>query len=176
MKRLLHLILLVLFVVTAHAQSANGLGSDNGGYVTRDNRFCQFIVQDGVLYLTNGSSDLYQAVLVRYPANHPAQTFTIPDGVRTIARGAFQGCKYLTEVSIPSSVWVIGDNAFENSSIQSFTTYESTYTAKVNTQNTDEAAKEMARYNVRGQKLSAPEPGVNIVEMSDHTTQKQLVR
>ena len=34
----------------------------------------------------------------------------------------------------------------------------------------------VARYNMQGQKINAPQPGINIVKYSDGTTQKILVK
>lgn len=38
----------------------------------------------------------------------------VPSGVQKIARKAFAGCEYITDVIIPSSTWYIGDYAFED--------------------------------------------------------------
>jgi hypothetical protein len=39
--------------------------------------------------------------------------YTIPDGIKQIAGGAFAGCSGLTSITIPNSVTSIGDDAFE---------------------------------------------------------------
>lgn len=39
-----------------------------------------------------------------------------------------------------------------------------------------DAASESARYNVAGQRLSEPQPGINIVRFSDGTARKELVK
>ena len=40
-------------------------------------------------------------------------SYAIPEGIETIAYGAFDGCEGLTEIIIPGSVREIGDNAFK---------------------------------------------------------------
>jgi len=40
--------------------------------------------------------------------------YTIPDGIQTIAKGAFQSCTKMTSILIPNSVTSIGENAFYN--------------------------------------------------------------
>ena len=45
-------------------------------------------------------------------ANASGTTYTLPDSVTTIGRGAFYGCSSLTSVTIPDSVTTIGDYAF----------------------------------------------------------------
>lgn len=45
------------------------------------------------------------------------ESITIPDGITTIPRGCFYGCKNLKEVVLPDSIEVIGNAAFYNSGI-----------------------------------------------------------
>ena len=62
--------------------------------------------------------------------------------------------------------------------LQSFTT--GTDTTPIGGIRVDESADggvhEVARYNMRGQRISVPEPGINIVRMSDGTTKKVVVK
>lgn len=51
-------------------------------------------------------------VLVKVPQTKNITNYTVPDGVETIAKGAFQGNKYIQTIRIPTSVYYIGDNAF----------------------------------------------------------------
>lgn len=39
---------------------------------------------------------------------------TIPEGIETISRNAFEGCRALTEVKLPKSIKEIGEEAFAN--------------------------------------------------------------
>ena len=47
--------------------------------------------------------------------NCPMESFTIPDGVKTIGGSAFRYCSGLTSMNIPASVTSIGENAFQYS-------------------------------------------------------------
>ena len=53
---------------------------------------------DGVLYIFVGSSP---SVLVKYPMQDPRESFTIPNTVSRISKGAFKGCRNLKEIIIP---------------------------------------------------------------------------
>lgn len=50
---------------------------------------------------------------VHMPASYSGE-YEVPIGTRTIADGAFAGCKELTKVTIPASVTFIGYHAFKN--------------------------------------------------------------
>ena len=52
-----------------------------------------------------------QAVLIQYPGGR-AGSYTVPNGVGTIADGAFLDCRRLTSVTIPNSVFSIEGFAF----------------------------------------------------------------
>ena len=83
----------------------------NGKYASEDGR-C--LIVDGTL------NSFAPAGLTEY---------TIPDGVATIGRSAFEGCSSLTSVTIPDSVTTIGNFAFENcSSLTSVTIGDSVTT------------------------------------------------
>lgn len=51
-------------------------------------------------------------ILTRFPADHPAKVFTIPDGVNEIESDAFSDCAGLTMLTFPESVTYVGDHAF----------------------------------------------------------------
>ncbi len=72
--------------------------------ISPDNPVYQSI--DGVLLSKDGTT------LIRYPAAHEGESYTIPKGVTTINSGAFAVCNNLTTLSIPESVTTIGDEAF----------------------------------------------------------------
>ncbi len=61
---------------------------------------------DGVLY-TKGMK-----ILCAYPSNKAGEEYTIPDGVTTIATGAFAYPQHLKTLNIPESIELIDENAF----------------------------------------------------------------
>ncbi|MBQ7323312.1 MAG: leucine-rich repeat domain-containing protein, partial [Clostridia bacterium] len=63
---------------------------------------------DGNLYTKDGET------LIQYAIGKIATKFTIPDGVTSIGRGAFENCDNLTSIVIGNSVTSIGLSAFEN--------------------------------------------------------------
>lgn len=68
-------------------------------------------IHDGVQYsMENGAKKKY--TLDRFPPNHPAEEFSIPDGVDEIGDDAFKGCRNLKQLIIPASVRYIGEAAF----------------------------------------------------------------
>lgn len=60
---------------------------------------------DGALYDFSGE------ILITCPPGRSG-TFTIPEGVKYVAEGAFANCRFLTTIVIPSSVTDIGAEAF----------------------------------------------------------------
>ena len=62
---------------------------------------------DGVLF------NKTQTTLVQYPAGTAATSYTIPDSVTSIGKGAFEFGTHLTSVTIPDGVTRIGDGTFE---------------------------------------------------------------
>ena len=64
---------------------------------------------DGILFNKDKTK------LLHYPAGKRENTYTIPDGVTDIEKGAFSYCYYaLTQVTLPNSVTNIGDEAFSD--------------------------------------------------------------
>ena len=61
---------------------------------------------DGVLFDATGE------VLIRYPKQRQDIKYTIPDGVKTIYRRAFEDCSYLEHVDFPESLECIREEAF----------------------------------------------------------------
>ena len=114
-------------------------------------------------------------------------TFYDLDGCETICSGAFQAQTHLT-VYIPSSVKYIAPDAIISRSAYSNQTVtnkfggiqdgciEAPASGAVNAPSSDPNATEVARYNIQGVRLSEPTDGVNIVQMSDGTAQKVLVK
>jgi hypothetical protein len=71
----------------------------------------KFCAIDGVLY----SKD--KTVLISYPMARPGSTFTIPQGVRSIAPSAFEYRTNVAEVIFPAGMTEIGEDAFRCSSL-----------------------------------------------------------
>ena len=61
---------------------------------------------DGVLF------NKHQDRLIIFPVNHSSNEYTVPEGVKTIAPYAFVNSKKLKSVSLPSSMSIIGQDAF----------------------------------------------------------------
>ncbi len=68
---------------------------------------------DGVLYNAD------QTTLLIYPCGRRDNSFTVPEGVETIALYAFDSCQYLEEIRLPDSLREIHDYAFLNSGLTS---------------------------------------------------------
>jgi hypothetical protein len=62
--------------------------------------------RDGVLF------DKAQLILLRYPMGRLASWYRVPNGVKQVWRGAFEGCTNLTTLYTPWDLWIIGDQAF----------------------------------------------------------------
>ena len=56
---------------------------------------------------------LFKIVTLVKPLQPENAYITIPDGVTSIGRFAFQDCSKLARITIPNSVTSIGDNAFQ---------------------------------------------------------------
>lgn len=80
--------------------------------ITIDETNQHFCVEDGVLY-SKDKTTLFQYLNGKRDAGYRGASFTVPDGVETIADSAFYGCDVLDgSITIPDSVKTIGDNAF----------------------------------------------------------------
>ena len=64
-------------------------------------------------YSYDGKYIVEQNILIRADSNVCTGEIVIPDGIRYIAGGAFQGCYYMTAVIIPDGVTGCGESAFE---------------------------------------------------------------
>ena len=62
------------------------------------------------------TSPVFNEHVFAYMPQNYSGAYTIPDGIKTIAGGAFWGCKSLTSVTIPNSVTSIGNAAFSECS------------------------------------------------------------
>lgn len=64
---------------------------------------------DGILYYENLAGDIW---LAAYPAARTGTNYAVQPSITRIMNGAFAGAIYLEEVSIPESVWYLGDDIF----------------------------------------------------------------
>lgn len=156
-----------------------------------------FEIKEGIITVdflsqqrTYSSTGLYSAdgkVLVAAITNNGFARFYVLDGCETICSGAFQGMTS-TSVYIPSSVKYIAPDALVSiaaygnpqslnrfAGIQDGCTEDRSSTATRSLQ-TDPNATEVSRYNLQGMKLDSPESGINILQKSDGTTEKIMVR
>ena len=65
-------------------------------------------------HAVNGVLFYRETVLADYPAGKPESGYTVPSGVKSIAIGAFDGCRALEHLTIPEGVTSIGSGAFSN--------------------------------------------------------------
>ena len=134
---------------------------------------------DGVLYLI---SDDIPIVLVKYPPMNPREEFEVPSSVRRISNNAFQGTKFLKTLKIHNTVsdgrflkLVIGESAFNDSSIENFEVIENNEeTVSHISKKTTEDRTEEGRYDLSGRKVEAGDDGVQIVVYNDKTAKKVL--
>ena len=75
-------------------------------YIKVDPENCHYCDIKGVLF------DKSMETLLFCPPCSGFEEYTVPDGVKTIAQGAFVGNKALKKINIPDSVETIGERAF----------------------------------------------------------------
>jgi hypothetical protein len=63
---------------------------------------------NGVLF------DKEEAELIVYPAGKAEYSYIIPDGTKSVGYGAFDSCTSLVSVTIPASISIIQDKAFQD--------------------------------------------------------------
>lgn len=76
--------------------------------ITVDSDNSAYCSENGVLY------NKAKTEIIRFPSKKADASFTIPNGVRKIADGAFEFCRNLTSITIPDGVESIGNNAFSD--------------------------------------------------------------
>lgn len=124
------IILLCIFIVVGIASYAQN-GINDRLYIFKYTN-CAFYCEDGVLFTKNRSDYTKSgSILIKYPQSKTSISYTIPDWVVTIAKGAFKGNDFIETINIPSSVEYIGDEAFDDcKSLKSIQMYESTSAAR----------------------------------------------
>ena len=124
-------------------------------------------------------------------------SMTIPSGVTVIGEGAFRGCSGLTSIYVyPENLPELESGIFSGCNAQNCTVYvpKGTYddykasefgyfenivefdATDIDKVTTSTDAKEVSRYSVNGQRLSAPAKGLNIVKYSDGSVKKIVVQ
>ena len=124
-------------------------------------------------------------------------SMTIPSGVTSIGNDAFYGCSGLTSIYVyPENLPELESGIFSGCNAQNCTVYvpKGTYDAYKSSEfgyfekivefdatgidkiTTSTDVKEVSRYSVNGQRLSAPAKGLNIVKYSDGSVKKIVVQ
>lgn len=177
----------ILFLLTLWVSVTLNLNAQNliteKGYIYSPNGF---VCYDGDIY----TADMKNLVRSCYPSirerekDHFGNIVKIPSGAEVIPSHLIyhtdgklinSGNNTSYCVLIPSSVKYIAVDAFLTPYIKFFS--EETNVASVRQiQTKDDNITEFSRYNLQGQKLDSPERGINIVQMSNHTSHKELVK
>ena len=124
-------------------------------------------------------------------------SLTIPSSVTSIGWSAFSGCSGLTSIYVyPEKVPILGTGVFSGCDAKNCMVYVPTGTyddywlsefgyfenivefdaTGIDKVTTSTDAKELSRYLVNGQRLSAPAKGLNIVKYSDGSVKKVAVQ
>ena len=172
MRKVLFLLLALMMSTPIKAQEIEKIDKFASGYIngTYMNKYKTI---DGVLYAV-GYEGTKDWILVRYPAGSRNTTYTVHENCRRIARGAFEGAACLREIYLPETVSFIGEDAFAGcTSLQGIYFGGNSPSAvrciEVNGSGND-AAEEVARYNLSGRPCSPNEKGIQIIVYSDFTT------
>ena len=124
-------------------------------------------------------------------------SLTIPSSVTEIGDYAFYGCSGLNSIYVyPENLPELGTDIFDGCNAQNCTVYvpKGTYddykesefgyfenivefdATDIDKATTSTDTKEVSRYSVNGQRLSAPSKGLNIVKYSDGSVKKVAVQ
>ena len=124
-------------------------------------------------------------------------SLSLPSGLTSIGDGAFYDCSGLTSIYVyAEKMPKLGTNMFDDCDAKKCTVYvpKGTYddywlsefgyfenivefeATGINNVITSNDAKELSRYSVNGQRLSAPTKGLNIVKYSDGSVKKVAVQ
>ena len=157
-----------------------------------------YIIDDEIeTYLSKGHPNIGVNCGIEYYLNDKKITsVVIPSTITELGKYAFQNCRDLTSVYVSWPVPLSASSAFSGADISKCTLYvpqgteqdywlspgwgdfgkivefDATGIDKVTTSND---AKELSRYSVNGQRLSAPAKGLNIVKYSDGSVKKVVV-
>ena len=184
MKRMMLILLLCyagheMALAQLETETDHPTGYVTGSYSVRS----PFQDIDGVLYSVckygNDQTMDFSWTLVKYPSNRIATTYTVDPRCQRIAKGAFEGARFLKTIIIPTSVSYIGDNAFDGcTSLENIFYSDSTNAVESvisNDNDGSEDQREVARYNLQGIRCTPSDKGVQIVVYSDYTTKTIIV-
>ena len=171
MKKILSIVCLLASFATIQAQdNIEKIADYPTGYIKGAYPY-YYGSQDGVLYVFLGSEP---TILVRFPANDPRESFTIPNSVTRIAKGAFKGSRNLKEVILPASVIYIGDDAFDDTEIESFVVAGNDITSHAPAKEA-QGDSPVRYYDMSGRPLAAPSEGITLAVEGEKAT-KLLTR
>ena len=157
-----------------------------------------YINGDFETYLTKGHPYIGVRCAIKYYLNDEEITsIVVPSSITTLGKYAFQGCSTLQSVYVSWPTPISAYDTFSDAKLGNCTLYvpqgteqdyfladgwgdfgniveyDPTGIDKVTTSND---AKELSRYSVNGQRLSAPAKGLNIVKYSDGSVKKVVVQ
>ena len=177
MKKLLSSLFLMLLVTSAFAQGIE-LGNTTG-YIDCSNGITTYrTARDNddsspYIYATYAldSSGKPETLIGLYATNgfNANIGYQVVEGTKRIAKGSIPSS--CTLVNLPTSIRYIPDGEFSEKTISM---YGSSTSAKAIELTPDEAAEEIARYNIQGQQIGNEEKGVQIIHYSDGTSKKVL--
>jgi hypothetical protein len=178
MKKILLLVMMTT-ALTVNAQSLETSSNYPTGYITASYYSSSNTIKsiDGVLYMIY---DDVPVALVKYPAMNEREEFEVPATVYRICNNAFQGTRYLKTLKLHNTVTfgnfitlVIGESAFNDSSIENFVVIENDgTTVGINGHMPAPSANEVGRYDVAGRPVSPSANGVQIITYDDHSSKK----
>ena len=158
-----------------------------------------YIIDDEIVtYLSKGHPNIGVNCGIEYYLNNKKLTsVVIPSTITELGKYAFQNCRDLTSVYVSWPVPNSASSAFSGADISKSTLYVPQGTEQdywlspvwgdfgkiveydptgIDKVTTSTDAKEISRYSVNGQRLSAPAKGLNIVKYSDGSVKKVAVQ
>ena len=175
--------MMLMLTISAGAQTLETQTNFTTGYISTSYFTAENTIKsiDGVLYMIYNDSPV---ALVKYPAMNPREEFEVPSTVRRICNNAFQGTKFLKTLKMHSTVTggynlhlLIGENAFNDSSIENFEVIENNEdTASKARPATATPRQETARYDLAGRKTTEHVRGIQIVARGEDAPRKVLVQ
>ena len=180
-------------IVEGGGYNINGFYYPTSNDKIGDNAFCDC---SGLTSLTlpSGVTEIGNAA---FEGCSGLTSLTLPSGVAKIGDYAFHGCSGLTSIYVyAEKLPNMGNDVFEGCDAKKCTVYvpKGTYDdywlsefgyfenivefdpTVINNVITSNDAKELSRYSVNGQRLSAPTKGLNIVKYSDGSVKKVAVQ